>query len=250
MNTLFIGQNFIQANAIPSTNEWAWDLLENSPPEGTVVFTPNQTAGRGQAGTSWVSNPGENLTFSLIIRPTFLNTREIFDLNRITTLSIIRTLATHIPEFSFQIKWPNDILINRKKICGILIRNQFSGNFVRASVIGIGLNVNQIDFPQVISETATSLRLITGSALNVMDLLETLCGELEKSYLELRTGKTDKIRSEFLRNLYRYQERGLFRIDGKETEAMLVGVKDDGMLALEIGGKLSYFAMKEVEFCL
>lgn len=250
LNTLFIGQNFISLPEATSTNDLAWELLSSAPPEGTVLFTPHQTSGKGQQGARWYSNPGENLTFSLVLYPGFLRALHAFDLNRLASVALERTLSRFLPDADIRIKWPNDILVSGKKIAGILIRNQLQGQKIATSVIGIGLNINQTDFPEPFGSRTTSVKKLTGKTVEVEDVLQTLLKQIELIYLKLRKSDMAVLDRIYLQNLYGYQEPGRFRVDGREKEGIIIGVNRTGQLALELDGKLRYFNMKEVEFCI
>ena len=142
-----------------STNQVASDLLSvKKPNEGLVVLTRNQTEGRGQRGSHWESEPGKNLTFSTILKPTFLPISRIFDLTIVASLAIVRSLADFGLE-SCKIKWPNDIYCRDAKIAGILIENAVRANQIEWAIVGIGLNVNQTKF---LTADATSTKLENG----------------------------------------------------------------------------------------
>jgi BirA family transcriptional regulator, biotin operon repressor / biotin---[acetyl-CoA-carboxylase] ligase len=127
METLFVGKNTIFLPEIPSTNSYATHLLKNvNLAEGTVVHTANQTQGRGQWDKRWSSEPSSNLTVSVVLKPTFLELKKQFLLYQIAALACYDTIAGLLnnSQYDIKIKWPNDILINRKKTAGILIENK------------------------------------------------------------------------------------------------------------------------------
>ncbi len=167
----------IKLDAIDSTNEFLKGLSSNQTVENfTVVTAENQTKGRGQMGADWVSEPSKNLIMSVLIKDFFFDKNQIFNINVLTALSVIEGLRCfNIPELS--IKWPNDILSYNKKIGGILIENSFKedGNIV--SIVGLGLNVNQIDFEQL--PKASSLALICNAIFNKEDILLEIVEKLK-----------------------------------------------------------------------
>lgn len=248
MNTLFVGRNFLELASAGSTNELAWELLQEAPPEGTVVSALAQEAGRGQGQTVWHSEPGANLTFSLILYPRFLSPSTIFDLNRAICNGLAEAVRAVLPGKPVWVKWPNDLWVDNRKLCGVLIRNQFSTTAVQASVIGIGLNVAQTAFPSAIAQTATSLAL-EGSVIGREDFLAILLEWIEKYYLLLRAGKLAQIEQAYLQNLLHYQSPALYRVAGEVRYGVLVGVDRMGRAAIDFGGKLEYFNQKEVELC-
>src|ERR1043165_9220886 len=149
MSTLFIGQNKVFLPETHSTNSYAIELLKNvNAIEGTVVYTHKQTQGKGQRGNSWIAEPQRNTTLSLILRPVFLNSKNTFYLSKITALALhdLLTEILDVGQFDIKIKWPNDILVNSKKIAGVLIENSILNEHLQWSVIGIGINVNQDNF--------------------------------------------------------------------------------------------------------
>jgi len=240
----------VEVPALDSTNSFALQLLTTQAPDGTVVFTPHQFAGRGQQNNTWVSTPHQNLTFSLILYPAFLSIERIFALNKLASLAILRALAQYVPADALAIKWPNDILVNRRKIAGILIENQLEGQGIRASVVGIGININQTQFPPAFRERTTSLFVETGQQIEPRDIMESICQQFEALYLQLRTGRTEAMDRDYLNHLFGYQEYVEVEFDGKRQNVVLVGVDVSGRLAIEEDGRLRYFQMKEISFCL
>lgn len=249
-DTLFIGKNFVVYDEIPSTNSYAQQLLAENPPEGTVVFTNRQTAGRGQAGSEWFSAEEKNLTFSLILRPTFIPIDELFLLSKMVAVALRSALQKVQEDGHFQIKWANDILLSHKKIAGILIENQLDGVGISYSIIGIGINVNQIHFPKDIADTAISLKQFSGKDFEVLSVLAIVLKEMEAFYLLLKEGKKNMIESEYLQHLYGYQEDIYVEIAGEKQQVYVVGVEKSGRIALMQGGKMRYFDIKEIKWTL
>lgn len=159
-----------------STNDLANDLLSKiKPPNGFTVITDYQSAGKGQYGRIWHSEAGKNLLFSLIVGPLNTQLNEIFKLHLVSSLAIIRALK-RFNLLALTIKWPNDIYAREKKIAGILIQNHIKGSVVEWSIIGIGVNVNQQQFPD--SLHATSLFLETKIETCREELLENIREQL------------------------------------------------------------------------
>jgi BirA family transcriptional regulator, biotin operon repressor / biotin---[acetyl-CoA-carboxylase] ligase len=250
LNTLFIGKNFVELSVVDSTNTFAANLLESRPSDGTVVRAQAQTAGRGQQGSHWHVAPGSNLTFSLILYPHFLVARQIFLLNKLIACALRDTVATMLPASEVKIKWPNDLLVDRKKISGILIETNLERDRIGAAIIGIGLNVNQLAFEPELHGRATSMALQLGAALDVQTVLEHLLQRIEARYLGLRAGKSAQIEHDFLQHLFAYQEDTLVEIDGLQRMVHIVGVDGDGRLAVQEGGKLYFYGVKGIKFCL
>src|SRR6476659_5800909 len=141
---LFVGQSLVKLHEVDSTNDYLKNLLSNSKPliEGTVIMAEYQTAGRGQKGNVWKSEKGANLTFSILLRPSFFNVNQQFQFNKAVSLGISDVLIEILGKEA-KIKWPNDVYFNNQKLGGILIENTIKGNFLKESIVGIGLNANK-----------------------------------------------------------------------------------------------------------
>jgi len=228
-----------------STNTVAIQLCQQpSVTEGTLVITDRQTAGRGQRGNIWHSAPGENLTLSVILKPGFITAKNQFFLNIFTSLALYDLISRKTDE-PVRVKWPNDILVAGKKICGILIENQIRGTQVSISVTGIGLNVNQTTFAL---STATSLAAITNQVYVLPDVMTELMEHLEKRYLQLREQRYDKLRQEYLHTLYWRGEKHLFESNGHTFEGVIQGIDDHGKLCIEKDDHLVTFDIKEIRY--
>jgi BirA family biotin operon repressor/biotin-[acetyl-CoA-carboxylase] ligase len=251
MQTLFIGQHLIFLHEVDSTNTYATNLLRNvNVAEGVIISTDNQTQGKGQRGAVWNSEIGSNITISCVLKPHFLSIKNTFYLSKISALAIYDVLTELLSssQFDIKIKWPNDILVNQKKIAGILIENNFNRDTLQHSVIGIGINVNQLEFKNL-QDTASSLKLLTNQPFNKNDVLEKLCQQLEKWYLKLKASKYSEIDEHYLHHLFGLNQLNLF-IDSKNKEfnATIVGINSDGKLVLQhTDGNLYYYEVKEVK---
>jgi BirA family biotin operon repressor/biotin-[acetyl-CoA-carboxylase] ligase len=240
-----MGKNLVFMPECHSTNTLAIELCQqSSAPEGTLVITNQQTGGRGQRGNTWESQPGMNLTFSVIIKPTFLAVRDQFLLNMVTALGIYDYLG-QLTSASVAIKWPNDIMVNNLKVCGILIETQLMGEQFTAVVVGIGLNVNQRQFS---TATATSLSLVTEKVFQLQDVLQALLSHVESRYLQLRQGRAKEIKEDYLKHLYRINEQHTFRAGNEQFTGRIVGVEEQGKLRVAIGDREKSFGLKEISF--
>lgn len=254
-NTLFTGNVYHRFDELPSTNDYAAELIAKStPPEGTVVRAATQTAGRGQYGSRWESAPGQNLLMSVIYHPSWLKTGTQFYLSMAVALSLRDTVhyllsTVHSPPPAVTIKWPNDLYIGDRKAGGILIQNTLSGEFLQSSIIGIGLNVNQLEFDASLPNP-TSLALAFGRNFDLEVVDEHLLECHEQRYLQLKSGRHDEIKAEYERHLYRLGVPARFaRPDGAEFTGVIRGVRADGRLRLEQeAGLEQVFDLKEVRF--
>src|ERR1700749_523966 len=194
MKTLFIGQNSIHLKSVDSTNSYASELLRQVKlSEGSVIYTFEQEKGRGQRGNSWESEPNKNVALSLVLYPGFLNADQQFLLIKITSLAVADLMAEMLETLGkpqqINIKWPNDIYVNTRKIAGILIENTLRESTIHSSVVGIGININQLVFTS--AANAVSLAQIIDKEFELMPLIERLCEFMEARYLQLRAGKTE-----------------------------------------------------------
>ncbi len=259
-NTLFIGQNLIELTSIDSSNNYALNLVKAGRPagqagniaEGTLIWAHEQTAGRGQRGNEWLSKPLQNLTFSLVLIPRFLAPGEQFLLTKMVSLAIADfvadVLGKHDITAEVRIKWPNDVYVNDHKIAGVLIENTIKQEEISYSVIGIGLNVNQIEFGN--SMKAISLKQLTGKDHNLRELLSAFCSNFEARYLQLKAGKKEILNANYLHKLYRLNEVKEYKDlnSGKKFTGKILGVTSTGKLHLEINEVGREFDLKEIEF--
>lgn len=246
--TLFTGQEFRSLPSCHSTNKVASEIIASQDASnGLVVYTENQTAGQGQFGNSWESEPGMNLTFSVVYIDTKIPVSDQFFLNIITSLSVYQTLTNYMSK-KVSIKWPNDIYCGKKKICGILIKNSIIGNSIKNSIIGVGLNINQEKF---LNPNATSMKLETGKQFDLSGILENILENLEAAFLILKEGRQRELKSLYLQNLFLINQTSEFEIKGVgRTFAKIVGVSDTGLLQLEnLTGNFSC-DLKEVIYCI
>jgi len=233
METLFVGKNIIFLPETLSTNSHATELLKNvNLSEGTVVHTLNQKAGKGQRGTVWIAEPASNFTASVILKPAFLDVKLSYFLYIIAALAAYDTTAEILnpSQFDIKIKWPNDIMVNRKKIAGILIENKLQEQRFSNSVIGVGLNINQNNFQNL---NATSISLLTGKAYDIQKCLSFFCVYLEKYYLMLKNQKFVGLKQLYSERLFGKDEVIDFvLLDGKKSMRVL-GISDNGRLQLQ-----------------
>lgn len=244
-NTIFTGKTQVYLPTCHSTNEYASSLLtEEKPPEGTLIITPEQTAGRGQRGNSWEAEPGKNLTFSLIFRPIFLSVDRQFYLNIISSLAV-RDMVSEFLQTSLKIKWPNDIYLNNKKIAGILIQNSLQKNHLGTSVMGIGLNVNQELFND---KKAISMLNHAGKEFSLETILDVLLEKIETNYLKLKAGKLDELKERYLLYLFRRGEEHVYSTQGTAFRGTILGIEENGRLIIQTESSLKTFDFKEIEF--
>ncbi|WP_245964514.1 biotin--[acetyl-CoA-carboxylase] ligase [Rufibacter immobilis] len=230
-----------------STNTEAHELVNNNcATDGCVIVAGAQTGGRGQRGNTWDVEPDKNITLSVILKPTFLEAQHQFSLNIAVSLAVLDLMQAYVPA-GVRLKWPNDLYCHDQKAGGILIENSVSGRFLQHSVIGIGLNVNQVTFAQ---PRATSLALLTGRQFTLSALVEEMLENLERRYLALRCGGAAAQKQEYLGHLYRYQEWHAFEVQGQVVQGQITGIDAAGRLAVLIEQKLQFFQFQEIKFVI
>lgn len=244
-----MGKNLFYEPTCRSTNDLAADLwLKKGAKEGTTVITSAQTQGRGQRENGWESEAEKNLTFSVILCPSFLRPDRQFDLSIAVSNALYEALCGLLPP-GLKVKWPNDLYYKTQKIGGVLIECFLQGNRLNGAVVGIGLNVNQTAFRY---KQAGSVRNILKKEINLSVLLENILLSLELNYTTLKNCGSGVLRQRYLANLYRYQEWHAFsdrRAERPRTfYGQIVGISADGQLAIESQGRVSYFRHKEVAF--
>lgn len=249
-NTLFIGKVAHTFERLPSTNEYAIDLLaKTKPAEGTVILTADQYQGKGQFGSTWSVDAGQNLTLSIILYPTFLGAARQFLLSQVASLAVAETVRNQLPAgVAVAVKWPNDILVDDRKVAGILIQNSLQGQQLQWSVVGIGLNVNQSVFPAHLSQAASLLQ-IAGKPVEIDSLRHELFFRLEQYYLQLRSGAILDIRQAYAHQLYRNGRPSQFQTaEGAVFTGAISGVDEQGRLLIETEQGIRHFHLKEVSF--
>jgi BirA family biotin operon repressor/biotin-[acetyl-CoA-carboxylase] ligase len=180
----------IRFDALESTNTKALQLIQKGAEEGTVVLADFQTAGRGRYDRKWYSPRGEGLFFSVIFYPPFTDKR-LFTLPLVAGCAVAAALKS-VTGLAPLLKWPNDVLIGEKKVSGILIETSQVGRRL-AAVIGIGININNTDFPEEISRTATSILLECKKKVSSLTLLEKCLRELSDRYEHFLSGRSERI---------------------------------------------------------
>jgi len=249
MDTLFVGKNIIELESVDSTNNYAKELLaEGKPVEGTIVFAHEQHAGRGQMGNTWETEKQKNLTVSIILRPDFLDADKQFYLSMAISLAV-KDFCESLIQDEIKIKWPNDIYWRNKKLGGILIENTINGNRISTSVVGIGINVNQDDFSDLLPNPVSLLQ-ISNFKFKLSNLIEGLCVYVEKYYLQLRQLHFNFLDKAYTVALFRYQQTYEFKKGTQVLKGEINGVSKDGKLILHHNGKESRFAFKEIEYVI
>lgn len=221
---------------IDSTNSYLQNLLDKGEDVAdNVVVTDFQTSGKGQGKNVWQSEDGKNLLFSIALDMSFLKAENQFFLTQMISVAMINVLRNFLPEDSLFIKWPNDIYFNDRKIAGMLIKNEIKGMMLGTSIVGIGLNVNQISFDDNIPNPI-SMKMITGKDYDLDELLSAIVCQLS-DYSRLCVNSNDTFSTLIIKTytsrLYRYHQWALFEHEGSIKEMMIVGFDKYGRLILK-----------------
>lgn len=247
---MIIGKPLIRFERIDSTNKYAIELLSKSnPSEGTAIYALDQFDGRGQIGRKWQSEDGQNVSVSIILYPKFLLASDQFSLNMLISLAVKETIE-HFIEQKATIKWPNDIYVKDRKIAGILIQNLLSGKYLKSSVLGIGINVNQSQFDPLIPNP-TSLITETQKSFNILDVMAILFENLNKYYKPLLDGQMDSLFHEYHMSLYRRNVKSQFRDEsGNPFEGTILRINSNGAIVIEVGNEMRVFNFRELSFVI
>lgn len=228
-----------------STNRYMREWIRKSrPEEGSVVYADIQTAGRGQTGNQWESEPGANLTFSTVLYPGCIPAASQFLLSQIAALSVKETLERHVSGVS--VKWPNDVYCGDRKICGMLIENDLTGNAIYCSILGIGINLNQETFYSD-APNPVSLRQLTGKRYHREKELHAFLHRFYYRYLQLLQGRSGEVRQDYRKALYRGDGFHPYTDAQGAFEARIYDIEPTGHLLLALpDGEIRRYAFKEV----
>jgi BirA family biotin operon repressor/biotin-[acetyl-CoA-carboxylase] ligase len=241
--------HIIKLNAIDSTNSYLKNLaLNNTLDNFTVVTATSQIKGRGQLGTSWMSENGKNLTFSVLIDfPNFKISNQFY-LSMACSLAVLKTVKMNV-KVSTLVKWPNDILAEKDKIAGILIENSVSGRYIKQSIIGIGMNVNQTNFPKAIGNV-TSLKNLAGTDFDTDELLHSILKNLYYFVHLIYNKEFVTLKEKYMNALYQYNKPAMFEDSiGEVFLGKIVDISEEGKLVIEIQNETTRkFSLKEIKF--
>ena len=236
----------IKLDAIDSTNTYLKQLsMVGQVDDGLAVVAKLQTNGRGQMGTVWNSQDAKNLTFSVFKDVSFLNVARHFYISMAVSLAVYEALNS-LGIKRVNVKWPNDILSDNKKIAGILIENVIKLNVITGSVIGIGLNVNQTDFKDLPS--ASSLLLISGQVYDLDEVLYAVLKQIDIHFNYLKNRQFDVLKTSYESQLFRKNKPSTFRnAEGALFLGYIIGISEYGKLLIRVENNfIKSFDFKEV----
>jgi BirA family biotin operon repressor/biotin-[acetyl-CoA-carboxylase] ligase len=236
----------IKLDAIDSTNSFLRQLSSSEPVEDfTVVVADHQTKGRGQMGTQWSSQESKNLTVSVFKNVSYLKVEHSFYISIAVSLALLKALELHQIK-KLKVKWPNDILSDKKKLAGILIENVIKQNRLQASIIGFGMNVNQTEFIGL--PNASSLRLLTGKVFDLDEIMHEILRQLTLHFQLLETGQMNHLKRDYEKHLFRKGKPSTFRVSNGELFAgIILGISTSGNLRIQIEeAVIKEFDLKEI----
>jgi BirA family biotin operon repressor/biotin-[acetyl-CoA-carboxylase] ligase len=239
------GKNIFTYDVIGSTNIKAKSLIQHG--EGVVVIAEEQTAGRGRLGRSWISEPKKNLMFSVIIKPKILPDR-IGIISLYAGLSVAEAMK-EITKLNPVCKWPNDVLLNGKKFCGILSEAVFKGNVLDSIIVGIGINVNQSDFTRELQQTATSLFLSSGKEFDRFKILGSVLERLERNYALIQSRELNDILQKWKKYTTMFGKEITINQNGCQVSGIAERINDDGGLILRTNKGEGKFLAGDVTLC-
>ena len=245
MKSQSLGNQIIKLSSVNSTSNYTAKLVKETKISfGTVIMADFQTHGKGQRSSFWKSDKGLNLLISIYFDSSFLNSENIFFLSKAIALAI-RQCIEKITGIKASIKWPNDILINGSKIAGVLIENQWKNEKLSSSIIGIGLNVNQVVFSGL--ENVISLRNITSKVYNLNSILKSLCSSLDTQFTRLRNFDFFEIDRQYHSFLSNYNQWSNYEKNKINFKGKLIKVDSFGKMVLELeNGDKKSFEIKEI----
>lgn len=241
-------KNFIDIEKTASTNAYLLEMPEEER-VGQVVYAREQTAGKGMGANSWESEPGMNLTFSMGVDMSFLKAADQFLLSQAVPLGLLDVLDRMLPYDLLTVKWPNDLYYQNRKLCGILINSTVHGMDMGVSVIGIGLNVNQMHF-QDWPTNPISMKMILGRNIALEPLLKDLVMAVDQRVQQLQSAEgIALIKADYLKRLYRYHQWGDFMTKEGIVKLYVDGIDEFGrLMTLNDSGILQVFDIKELKF--
>lgn len=241
LTTSCFGRKLFLFETIDSTNACAKTLAEAGVEEGATVVADYQSNGRGRLGRPWQSEPGENLLASVVIRPPIERENSSY-ITFYAAVAIAKAIES-VTGRAVECKWPNDILLNRKKVCGILVENSFHHDRLEFSIVGFGINVNQRSFPTPLDQTATSLAQTFGRSFDRVELLRHILENLDELYHELQRWDFTAILNEWNRRCTMFGNHVTVTTPGQTVSGTAVRVQEDGSLLIHTqSGDLAVYA--------
>jgi BirA family biotin operon repressor/biotin-[acetyl-CoA-carboxylase] ligase len=239
------GREIIRLSSVDSTNNFAATLISDQLCQnGMAILADSQTNGKGQRGNLWQSEPGKNLLVSFIFKPDNLSVSRQNEFTWKTSVCIVKTLGKF--NIEARIKWPNDILVNGKKIAGILIENQLLGELITTSTIGIGLNVNQKYFWEL---EATSILNESTEVIPNESVFKELCRQMDFYFDKTNKDDINSIKLEYDSLIFQMNETCFYEDKYGKFKGIIIGIKENGLLQVKVGNEIKEYGIKEIRYC-
>jgi len=237
----------LNIESVNSTNNFAKEYIKTQTTKKNVCINAyEQFSGKGQRENTWLSEKGKNLSFSVIHFPKNVLPTEQFIISQAVSVAIITVLSQFTN--NFKIKWPNDIYFNKKKIGGILIENSISGKNIQSSIIGIGLNINQLSFDKLLPNPISLVNIINAET-NLEDLLKELLVEIKIQLDNANNKNHSFINSLYLKNLHQINEFEFYKKNDNIFKGKIIGTEKSGLLIMELeNGDIKKYDFKEIVF--
>lgn len=246
LKTQWLGQSLCYFQQLESTNSYLKRMSADEVKQGMVCLTDDQSRGRGQYNRKWESEPGQNLTFSMAFFPSVAERFHV--LTMACALGVMEHLNDTLEGCEVYIKWPNDIIVNDRKIAGVLTETMFSGNHLDRLVIGIGLNVNQQQFPEDLSSKATSVCLENGGKVKREYFLGDVLSRIERNYNLWHRQQPDLLKA-INQNIRGYGQWIGLKVNGelRDDTYKLLGIDESGkLLVLDHEGTIESFSYEQI----
>lgn len=247
---------FQHIETVDSTNAFLQRMQGTSEINGFVVSADEQTAGKGMGSNSWESAKGLNLTFSVALNMSWLPAAEQFLLSQLVPLAMLEVIGNYLPNEQLKIKWPNDLYFDGRKLGGILINSTISGNYLGSSIVGIGLNVNQMEFKNWPTHPI-SMKMITGKDYGLGPLLEELVTHIGNLAEEIREQAQNGLQvrqaidNRYYARLFRYNEWAEYEVASQSIKLFMTGIDKFGRLQLfDEAQQLHTYDIKEIRFLI
>jgi len=224
---------------------------ENMINDGTIIWTKNQTNGKGQYNRQWISTSGLNLTFSIITFPNSLLATQMFYLNIVVSMGVVALIQNYYDDVF--IKWPNDIYckhnLQLKKISGLLIKNGIVQQYIKSSIMGIGCNVNETEFSKNL-ENAISLKKITNIHFQLSELFLKMIDHINYYYIKLYNNKYDELMTQYCSMLFGWEKPMKILVNGKIEIGKIINIAQNGKLQIQINQQTSWYEHGQIQILL
>lgn len=243
---------FQHIETVGSTNAFLQRMQGTSEINGFVVSADEQTAGKGMGSNSWESAKGLNLTFSVAFDMSWLPAAEQFLLSQLVPLSMLEVIDNYLPNEQLKIKWPNDLYFDGRKLGGILINSTISGNYLGSSIVGIGLNVNQMKFKNWPTHPI-SMKMISGKSCDLESLLHEIVNHLGEIIEDVANGLQTRtsVNNRYYARLFRYHEWADYEVGGQIRNLFMTGIDPFGRLQLIDEAQQTHcYDIKEIRFVI